>query len=95
METAFSEKASMFSVDADGKLLGEAVHNLCDRTDTDLRPSPEAQGAIVRIQIVGIAESVRIDTNDVSGFFFTLTQKKHHENPHLRSRPFRPDPVAW
>ncbi|MGO7135873.1 hypothetical protein AB9E06_34125 [Rhizobium leguminosarum] len=62
----------MFSVDADGKLLGQAIHNLFDGTDTDFRPTPESQGAIVHIEIIGTATSARIDT-DASGFCFTLT----------------------
>lgn len=32
---AFSKKAIMFSVGADGKLLGQAIHNLFDGPDTD------------------------------------------------------------
>ncbi|MGR3886371.1 nuclear transport factor 2 family protein [Pseudomonas sp. 1152_12] len=39
--------------------------------DTAFRPSPEAQGVIVNIDIVGTAASVRIDTTDVSDFCFT------------------------
>ncbi|MGO4137114.1 hypothetical protein ACEQ6A_21475 [Rhizobium brockwellii] len=61
----------MFSVDADGKLLGQAIHNLFDGTDTNFRPTPEAQGAIVHIEIIGTATSALTD-GDVSGFCFTL-----------------------
>ncbi|WP_372238005.1 nuclear transport factor 2 family protein [Pseudomonas sp. R4-39-08] len=34
-------------------------------------PLPEAQGAIVNVDIVGTAASARVDTNDISGFCFT------------------------
>ncbi|ATD62158.1 MAG: nuclear transport factor 2 family protein [Janthinobacterium svalbardensis] len=71
MKPAFSEQATMFSVDAEGKLAGGGIHNLFDGIDTAFQPSPEAQGAIVRVDIVGTAASARIDTNDVSGFCFT------------------------
>ena len=71
MKPAFSDQATMFSVGADGKLAGGAIHKLFEGIDKDFRPSPEAQSAIVRIEIVGTAASARIDTNDVSGFCFT------------------------
>jgi hypothetical protein len=71
MKPAFNDQATMFSVGADGKLAGGAIHNLFDGIDKDFRPSPEAQSAIARIEIVGTAASARIDTNDVSGFCFT------------------------
>ena len=71
MRPAFSDKATMFSVDADGKLTGGAIQALFDGIDSGFRPSPEAQGAIVRVDIVGTAASARIDTNDVSGSCFT------------------------
>ena len=71
MKPAFSEQATMFSVGADGRLAGGAIQNLFDGIDRDFRPSPEAQAAIVRIEIVGTAASARIDANDVSGLCFT------------------------
>src|SRR4051794_11359026 len=71
MKPAFSDQATMFSVGADGKLAGGAIQNLFDGIDRDFRPSPDAQGAIVRIEIVGTAASARIDANDVSGLSFT------------------------
>jgi hypothetical protein len=71
MKPAFNDQATMFSVGAGGKLAGGAIHNLFDGIDKDFRPSPEAQSAIARIEIVGTAASARIDTNDVSGFCFT------------------------
>ena len=71
MKPAFNERATMFSVGADGKLAGGAIQSLFDGVDKDFRPSPEAQAAIVRIEIVGTAASARIDANDVSGFCFT------------------------
>ncbi|MEE5116492.1 nuclear transport factor 2 family protein [Pseudomonas alliivorans] len=71
MKPAFSEQATMFSVDGDGKLTGGPIQTLFDVIDSAFRPSPEAQGVIVNIDIVGTAASARIDTNDVSGFCFT------------------------
>jgi hypothetical protein len=71
MKPAFNEQATMFSVDGDGKLAGGPIQALFDGIDSAFRPSPEAQGAIVKVDIVGSAASVRIDANDVSGFCFT------------------------
>ncbi|MCR3713750.1 nuclear transport factor 2 family protein [Citrobacter freundii] len=71
MKPAFSEKATIFGIDAEGKLAGGAIQGLFDTIDTAFRPSPEAQGVIVNIDIVGTAASARIDTNDISGFCFT------------------------
>lgn len=71
MKPAFSEQATMFGVDAAGKLAGGPIQALFDGIDTAFRPSPEAQGAIVKVDIVGTAASARIDTNDISGFCFT------------------------
>ena len=71
MKPAFSDQATIFGVDTDGKLTGGAIQNLFDGIDNSFRPSPEAQAAIVRVDIVGTAASARVDTNDVSGFCFT------------------------
>lgn len=72
MKPAFSEQATIFGVDGDGKLTGGAIQGLFDTIDNlPFRPSPEAQGVIVRIDIAGTAASARIDTNDISGFCFT------------------------
>ena len=71
MKPAFNAQATMFSVDSDGKLAGGGIQTLFDGIDSGFKPSPEAQGAIVRVDIVGTAASARIDTNDVSGFCFT------------------------
>lgn len=71
MKPAFSERATIFGVDAGGKLVGGAIQGLFDTIDSVFRPSPEAQGVIVYIDIVGTAASARIDTNDISGFCFT------------------------
>lgn len=71
MKPAFSEQATMFSVDGDSKLTGGPIQELFDGIDSAFRPSPEAQGAIVKVDIVGTAASARIDANDVSGFSFT------------------------
>lgn len=71
MKPAFNAQATMFSSDAEGKLAGGGIQALFDGIDTAFRPSPQAQGAIVTVDIVGTAASARIDTNDVSGFCFT------------------------
>jgi len=71
MKPAFSEQATMFSVDGDSKLTGGPIHRLFEGIDSAFRPSPEAQGVIVKVDIVGTAASARIDANDVSGFCFT------------------------
>ncbi|WP_312937143.1 nuclear transport factor 2 family protein [Stutzerimonas nitrititolerans] len=72
MKPAFSEQATIFGVDAEGKLVGGPIKGLFDTIDNPpFRPSPEAQGVIVKIDIVGAAASARIDTNDISGFCFT------------------------
>ncbi|WP_236904491.1 nuclear transport factor 2 family protein [Collimonas fungivorans] len=71
MKPAFSQHATMYSVGADGKLAGGAIPILFDGVDKDFRLSPDAQAAIVRIEIVGKAASARIDANDMSGISFT------------------------
>lgn len=71
MKPAFSDQATIFGVDAESKLVGGPIQGLFDTIDTAFRPSPEAQGVIVNIDIVGTAASARIDTNDISGFCFT------------------------
>lgn len=71
MKPAFDERATIFGVDVEGKLSGGAIQALFDGIDNAFRPSPEARGAIVSIDIVGTAASARVDTNDVCGFCFT------------------------
>lgn len=71
MKPAFSDKATIFGVDGNGKLIGGPIQGLFDIIDNDFKPSPNAAGAIVRIDIVGTAASARIDTDDISGFRFT------------------------
>ncbi len=71
MKPAFNEHATMYSVGADGKLTGGAIQTLFEGIDKDFRPSPDAQAAIVRIEIVGTAASARIDANGMSGMSFT------------------------
>ncbi|MES2350527.1 MAG: nuclear transport factor 2 family protein [Pseudomonadota bacterium] len=72
MKPAFSEKATIFSVDAKGKLTGGPIQELFDGIDNPpFHPSPEAQSVIVKVDIVGTAASARIDSNDVSGFSFS------------------------
>lgn len=71
MKPAFNEHATMYSVGDDGKLAGGAISILFKGIDEDFRPSPNAQAAITRIEIVGTAASARIDANDMSGLSFT------------------------
>jgi len=71
MKPAFNEQATIFGVDADNKLIGGPIQGLFEVIDRDFSPSPDAQGVIVNIDIVGTAASARIDTNDISGFCFT------------------------
>lgn len=71
MKSAFNPQATMYSVGPDGKLTGGAIPILFEGVDKDFRPSPEAQAAITRIEIVGTAASARIDANDMSGISFT------------------------
>lgn len=71
MKPAFSQQATIFGVGGDGKLTGGPIQSLFDGIDNAFHPSPEAQSAIVKIDIVGTAACARIDTNDVSGFCFT------------------------
>lgn len=72
MKPAFSEKATIFSVDAKGKLTGGSIQELFKAIDSPpFHPSPEAQSVIVKVDIVGTAASARVDSNDVSGFSFS------------------------
>ncbi|WPN26718.1 nuclear transport factor 2 family protein [Pseudomonas marginalis] len=71
MKPAFNEHATMYSVGADGKLDGGAIPILFEGIDKNFRPSPDAQAAITRIEIVGNAASARIDANSMSGLSFT------------------------
>jgi len=92
MEPLSVRRCFLFSVDADCKLLGQAIHNLFDGTGTDFRPTLEAQ----RAEIIGPAASAHIDTNDFSGVCFTHTlERKYHEESHLRGRPVRLGPGGW
>lgn len=71
MKPAFDAQATIFGVDAGGKLAGGPIQGLFDTIDSAFKPSPNAKAAIARIDIVGTAASARIDTNDISGFCFT------------------------
>ncbi|PJX23766.1 hypothetical protein CAP48_11835 [Advenella sp. S44] len=71
MKPAFSEQATIFGLDSENKLSGGPIQILYDTIDNSFRPSPEAQGVIVSIDIVGNIANARIDTNDISGFCFT------------------------
>ena len=71
MRPAFSSEATIFGVDGEGKLTGGPIEGLFEIIDSAFRPSPQAQAAIARIDIVGTAASARVDTDDISGFRFT------------------------
>lgn len=71
MKSAFNEQATIYGVGGDNKLAGGPIQKLFDTIDNDFKPSPNAKGAIVRIDIVGTAASARVDTDDISGFRFT------------------------
>ena len=71
MRPAFNVQATIFGIDGDGKLAGGPIEGLFATIDTAFRPSPEAQAAIVRIDIVGTAASARVDTDNISGYRFT------------------------
>src|SRR3546814_2414474 len=66
MKPAFSDQATIFGIDAENKLTGGPIQVLYDTIDNTFRPSPEAQGVIVSIDIVGSVASARVDTNDIS-----------------------------
>ena len=66
MKPAFNGQATIFGVDANGKLVGGPIQGLFDIIDNDFKPSPNAKNAVVRIDIVGTAASARIDTDDIS-----------------------------
>ncbi|MEM1129977.1 MAG: nuclear transport factor 2 family protein [Pseudomonadota bacterium] len=72
MSPSFAPEATVFSVSSDGALTGGAVkEHLFGPVDTDLPPSPDAQAAVVSVDIVGTAASARIDTDDLAGMRFT------------------------
>ena len=72
MKPAFSERATIFSVDGEGALTGGAIPQLFEAIDQPpFHSSPDAQSVIVNIDIVGSAASARVDSNDVSGFCFS------------------------
>ncbi|WP_457587624.1 hypothetical protein [Ensifer canadensis] len=65
----------MLSVDADGKLLGQAIHNLFDDTDTDFRPTLESQGAILRTEFIRTAAApASIPTTSQASASHSLTR---------------------
>ena len=71
MKPSFSENATIYSVDEDGKLTGGPIQTLFDAVDNELQPSPNVQSMVVRIDIEGTAASARIDAENVSGIGFT------------------------
>ncbi len=69
MKPAFHEKATIFGLNGQ-EVFGPEIQKLYDVIDT-LPPSPQAQTAIARIDIVGTAASARVDSDNVAGNRFT------------------------
>ena len=69
MKPAFHEKATIFGLNGQ-EVFGPEIQNLYDVIDT-FQPSPNAQAAIARIDIVGTAASARVDSDNVAGNRFT------------------------
>ena len=71
MKPSFSEQATIFCADNEGKLAGGPIQGLFDIIDTVVKPAPNSKPAVVRIDIVGTAASARVDLHDRFGFRFT------------------------
>jgi hypothetical protein len=69
MKPAFHEKATIFGFSGQ-EVFGPEIQKLYDVIDT-FQPSPKAQAAIARIDIVGTAASARVDSDNVAGTRFT------------------------
>ena len=69
MKPAFHEKATIFGVNGQD-VFGPEIQKAHDLVDTP-PPSPKAQTAIARIEIVGTAASARVESDDVAGDRFT------------------------
>jgi len=71
MKSSFDSNATMYNVDANGKLTGGQIEVLFNVIDNHFKPSPNATSAVARIDIVGTAASARVDIDDFSGYRFT------------------------
>ena len=72
MRPSFSDQATVYYVDGEGKLAGGSVQTaLFDALDGDFPESPDANTAVVRIDIVGTVASARVDTDNLAGVRYT------------------------
>ncbi len=65
LKPSFSEQATLFNADEEGKLFGGAIQDFYQTLDNDLPPSPDAKAVITYIDVVGTAASARIDWDDL------------------------------
>ncbi len=72
MRPSFDERATVYSVGPDGAIAGgPADVALFDPVDNALPASPDAQSAMVYIDVVGTAASARVDTDGLAGGNYT------------------------
>lgn len=71
LKSSFDEQATIFGLDSEGNRIGGHIQWMYDALDNNLQPSPNAQAAVARIEIVGNAASARVDTDDLVGARFT------------------------
>ncbi|MQB07278.1 nuclear transport factor 2 family protein [Agrobacterium tumefaciens] len=69
MKPAFHESATIYGL-WDGAVFGPEIQKLFDVVDT-FPQSPNAKAVITSLDIVGIAASARVDSDDVAGSRFT------------------------
>lgn len=69
MKPAFHEKATVFGLNGT-ELFGPEIQKHFDVID-QFPPSPDAQACFTRVDVVGTAANVRLDSDDVAGFRFT------------------------
>jgi hypothetical protein len=69
MKPAFHEKATVFGLNGT-ELFGPEIQKLFDVID-QFPPSPDAQARFTRVDVVGTAANVRLDSDGVAGFRFT------------------------
>ena len=69
MKPAFHEKATVFGLNGT-ELFGPEIQELFDVID-QFPPSPDAQARFTRVDVVGTAANVRLDSDGVAGFRFT------------------------
>ena len=72
MRPSFADQATVYYVDGEGELAGGSVQkSLFDALDGDFPESPDAETAVVRIDIVGQVASARVDTDNLAGARYT------------------------